>query len=474
MSSHLGRREFLKHSAGVAALAASASVVGVPAVLAERSPNSKLNMVCIGANGRGMAHVPVAASEHLVGLVDIDDRRMGATLDWLDKNVPGTRSKVKTYYDYRKMFDEMHKQVDALFIAIPDHSHACATMMAIKLGKHVYCEKPLTHDIYEARALGQAARQYKVMTQMGNQGHASESIRVLREYLEAGAIGTVRETHTWTSQYYGDQVRRPDEPAPAGVHWDEWIGPGPWCHYRSGLHPGGGTPAWYFWKDYGTGLLPCVGVHAFDAAHWGLQLKYPTSVTVIEQEESNPGVWPAFTTLCYEFPRPGLPPLKAYWYGGKRRAQIAKDHDDQLFGAKNLNHPHVADELAAKYGLNLTSCGTIFVGDKGYMYCDEYCGGARIVPEEQHRQFTPPKKKYARTRGIHADFLRAIKEGGDPPSSNFPDVSGPYLEALLVGNLAQLAGQGKKVEWDGANMRCTNLPELNQYVRREYRKGWSL
>ena len=132
--------------------------------------------------------------------------------------------------------------------------------------------------------------------------------------------------------------------------------------------------------------------------------------------------------------------MKAYWYGGKRREQIAKDHDDRLFGAKNLNHPRVADELTAKYGRDLTSCGTIFVGDKGYMYCDEYCGGARIVPEEKHRQFTPPPKKYARTRGIHADFLRAVKEGGDPPSSNFPDVSGPYLEALLVGNLAMLAG----------------------------------
>ena len=208
MSSRFGRREFLKKSVGAAALAAGASAVGVPAILAERSPNSKLNTAVIGANGRGMAHVPVAAGEHLVAMVDIDDRRMGSTLDWLDKNCPGVRSKVKTYYDYRKMFDEMHKQVDAVFIAIPDHSHACATMMAIKLGKHVYCEKPLTHDIYEARALGQAARQYKVMTQMGNQGHAGESIRVLREYLEAGAIGTVLETHTWTSQYYGDKVRQ--------------------------------------------------------------------------------------------------------------------------------------------------------------------------------------------------------------------------------------------------------------------------
>jgi len=147
MSSRFTRREFLKKSVGVAVLAAGASAMGTPAILAERSPNSKLNMAVIGANGRGMAHVPVAASEHLVAMTDIDDRRMASTLDWLDKNCPGVRPKVKTYYDYRKMFDQMHKQVDAVLIAIPDHSHACATMMAIKLGKHVYCEKPLTHDI---------------------------------------------------------------------------------------------------------------------------------------------------------------------------------------------------------------------------------------------------------------------------------------------------------------------------------------
>ena len=356
MSRRFGRREFLKKSAGVAALAASAAAVRVPAILAERSPNSKLGTAVIGANGQGMAHVPVAANEHLVAMADIDDRRMANTLDWLDKNRPGVRSRVKTYYDYRKMLDEIHKQVDAVFIAIPDHSHACAAMAAIKLGKHVYCEKPLTHDIYEARALGQAARQHKVMTQMGNQGHAGESIRVLREYLEAGAIGTVLETHTWTSQYYGDQVRPPDAPAPQGLHWDEWIGPGPWCDYRPGLHPGGRIPAWYIWKDYGTGLLPCVGVHAFDAVHWGLQLKCPTSVEVLGQEDGSPGVWPTFSTLLYEFPRPGLPPLKAYLYGGKRREQIAKDRDDKLFGAKNLNHPRVADELTAKYGRAFYIC----------------------------------------------------------------------------------------------------------------------
>ena len=374
MSSRFARREFLKKSLARPLWRPAHWRLGVPAVLAERSPNSKLGTAVIGAAGRGMAHVPVAANEHLVALADIDDGRMASTLDWLDKNCPGVRSKVTPYYDYRKMFDQLHKQIDAVFIAIPDHSHACAAMMAIKLGKHVYCEKPLTHDIYEARALGEAARRYKVTTQMGNQGHASESIRVLREYLEAGAIGAVLETHTWVSQYYGDAVRQPDSPVPNGVHWDEWIGPGPWCNYRRGMHPGGGLPAWYIWKDYGTGLMPCVGVHAFDAVHWGLQLQYPTSVEVLGLEEASPGVWPTFSTLCYEFPRPGLPPLKAYWYGGKRREQIAKDHDDRLFDAKNLNHPRVTDELTAKYGRNLTSCGTIFVGDKGYMHCDEYCG----------------------------------------------------------------------------------------------------
>ena len=470
MNTRFGRRDLLKKSAVVAGVAAGVRAFGVPAILAQRSPNSKLGTALIGSGGRGGAHLGVTLGEQLVALVDIDDNRMGAIMQSLAKNPAANASRIKTYCDFRKMFDECHKQIDVVFVATPENTHAAASMMAIKLGKHVYCEKPLTHDIYEARALGEAARQYKVMTQMGNQGHAGEGIRVLREYLEAGAIGAVLETHTWQNQVYGGRVRAAEKPVPAGVHWDEWIGPGAWTDYRDGLHP---SPGWYQWMDYGTGLLACVGAHTFDAVHWGLQLKYPTSCVALEQEGDTPGVWGTLNTLLYEFPRPGLPPLKAYWYDGVHRDANAKDKDGRPY-PKGLNRPRLADELTEKYGRNLTGGGTIFVGEKGTMHSGVMSDGPRLVPEERHKDFPVPAKKFPRTHGIHADFLRACKEGGDPPSSNFPEVSGPYMEALLVGNLAMRAGVGQKVEWDGVTMKCTNLPELNRYVKREYRKGWTL
>ena len=475
MSKRLNRRDWLKKSALATGAATAAHTFGVPTILAERSPNAKLGIACIGAGGLiAGSHVRTAVrQERLIALVDIDEGRLAGGLKIVQAE-GGEPSKIKTYFDFRKMFDECHKEIDAVYVATPDHTHAVISMMAIKLGKHVYCQKPLTHDIYEARALGEAARKYKVMTQMGNQGHAGEGIRVLREYLEAGAIGTVLETHSWQEQItlYRGRQRMPNEPAPSGVHWDEWIGPGPWTEYRRGLHP---SPGWYQWMDYGTGLLGCVGVHTFDAVHWGLQLKYPSSCEALEQETcGTPGVWPTLNTLRFEFPRPGLPPLKAYWYDGERRDPEARDAEGRPY-PKGLNRPRLADELSAKYGRDMTRDGTIFVGDKGILYAPGTVPGAgRILPEEKHKEFPVPPKKYPRTRGIDADFFRACKEGGEPPCSNFPDVSGPYLEAFLVGNLAMRAGAGKKVEWDGVNMMCTNMPELNQFVRREYRQGWSL
>ena len=479
MSTRISRRKLLKDTAIVAGVAAGAQVFGVPALLAQRSPNSKINMATIGSNGRGMEHVPVAATQNLVAVVDIDDgRRYGAVKFLADRKLP----KAKEYADFRKMFDEMASQIDAVFVATPDHTHACASVAAIRAGKHVYCEKPLTHDIYEARLLGDEARKHKVMTQMGNQGHGGDGIRRLREYLEAGAIGTVTEVHSWQDQRYGTRIRHPDAPVPAGVHWDEWLGPTPKIPYRPGLAPSVGGQndetgvgeGWYQLKPYGTGLLLCVGAHVCDPPHWALQLKYPSTCVCLEQEGADEDSWGSIHRLLYEYPRPNLPTLKFYWYDGYRRIPHTKS------GWK-LIRPAVADEVQRKYGETCPGGGTLFVGDKGILWCNIFGGDPHIVDREQHKQTPVPAEKYPRipktTPGnfqSQMDYMRACIHGGEPPCSNFPDVSGPYIEALLVGDLAMRAGVGKKLAWDGVNMQCTNMPELNRFVKPEYRQGWGL
>lgn len=368
------------------------------------------------------------------------------------------------------MFDRIHKQIDAVFVVTVDHHHALASMMAIKLGKHVYCEKPLTHDIAEARALAEAARKHKVVTQMGNQGHAFESLRRLCEYLQAGAIGTVRETHSWQGWVYGTRNRLPEEPIPAGLHWDEWLGPAPVRPFHKDIHP---NPGWLGWWDFGTSMLGGMGPHVLDPVWYCLKLGHPTTVEAIEQAGGTAESYPTRNTLRYDFPARGdLPPVQVFWYDGVKPggdASLIGYHPQPEF----LNRPALADEIEKKYGRKFPDGGTLFVGDKGIMHCGPYSEGPRIIPEEKHRDFPAPPQTIPRTKDIHQDFLSAI-HGGPAPCSNFADYSGPFSEAMFVGFLAMKAGVGQKVQWDGPAMRCTNLPELNKYVKREYRSGWTL
>ncbi len=266
---------------------------------------------------------------------------------------------------------------------------------------------------------------------------------------------------------------------PPGIHWNEWLGPTPKIPYRPGLHPsqGGQNPitgvgeGWYQLKPYGTGLLLCVGAHVCDPPHWALQLKYPSTCVCLEQEGESEDCWGSIHTLLFEFPRPNLPTVKFYWYDGYRR--IAN-------GGWSLIRPALADEIEKKYGEKCIGGGTLFVGDKGIMYCNIFGGNPHIVNPEQHKATPKPAEKYPRIVGLpgmfgsQADFMRACREGKTQPCSNFPDVSGPYIEALLVGDLAMRAGVGKKLQWDGVNMKCTNYPEINQFVKPEYRPGWGL
>ena len=427
MRVRLSRRKLLKDSAIVAGVAVGAQVLGVPALLAQRSPNSKLGMAVIGAEQPGRGPLRSLRRPALVALVDIDDHNRYGAVKWLeDRKLP----KAQEFTDFRKMYETMAKQVDAVFIAIPDHCHAAAALMGVRMGKHVYCEKPLTHDIYKARTLGEAARQNKVMTQMGNQGHASDGIRLVREFLEAGVIGTVTETHSWQTQVYGPRTIWPNSPAPEWVHWNEWLGPTPYTPYRVGLHPAGG---WYQMKTYGTGLLLCVGAHTNDSPHWALQLKYPSSVECLAQAGQTEDVWGTMNTLLFEYPRPNLPPVKAYWYDGvtKNTDPTLKDETGAML-AWVLNRPELAGKMEREYKEKFRPrAARCLWARRGSSSAAPMARTPGCCHTSKYKDLPRPPQKYPRIPGAtgmfgsQADFMRACTQGGEPPARTSPTFPAP-------------------------------------------------
>ena len=443
MAARFSRRSFVKR----AALVAGAATCG-PFVFADGAPGAKLGTAVIGSGGQGGASIGEAANERLIALVDADDGRLAGAVKSVAKQAPN----VKTYFDYRKMLDECHKDIDAVFIATPDHHHAPAAIRCIDLGKHVYVEKPLGHDLYEVRKLTEAARAKKVMTQLGNQGHSGEEYRRLCEYIWAGAIGQVKETHTWTTwKFGGTDNRGPKKAVPASLHWDEWLGPAAARDYHDGLHPF----SWRCWIDFGTGSVGDQGCHIWDGVFWALKLKHPQSFELLAQHRGGNDKWPIDNTIRYDFPARGdMGPVSVYFHDGCK--------------------PPMVVELEKKNNRKFEDHGSIYIGEKGTMYTGQYGGGVRIIPEEQHKATPQPPKTIARVRNSHrGDFLRACKSGEPPPSSNM-EYSGPLTEFVLLGHLAYMSEVGKKVEWDGENFKCKNAPELEKWVKREHRKGWEV
>jgi predicted dehydrogenase len=471
MTLRYDRRKFLGRSAAAAAAVAGAKLFPAPAVLAEPSPSSKLNCVVIGVTNQGISSINAAASERLAAMVDVDDAHIAKTMKWLGENAPDTKtSEIKTFYDYRKMFDEIGKQIDAVFVATPDHHHFPASMMAMDLGKPVYVEKPMAHSVEEVRRMAAKAKEKKVATQMGNQGHAGEGIRRLCEYIWDGAIGNVLETYSWAPTGRGGVGGRPaSKPVPAGLHWDEWIGPAHFRDYHDDLHP----LLWRSWWEFGDGSVGDWGCHNLDGPFMALKLGTPESVEVLEQSGGSDERYPLVNTIRWNFPARGnLPPVKVHWCDGYRGPVDSSSKDDET-KAKYQNRPAIVAELEKKYNRDLKNGGVVFVGDKGIMVSGNYCGGPRIVPEEQHRATPRPDKTLPRVKGTHQDdFFRACR-GGDPACSNF-DYAAGLTEVVLLGCLAERAGMGKKVLWDAAKMECTGMPELNPLIKREYRKGWGI
>jgi predicted dehydrogenase len=469
MSSRFHRRQFFGKTAALAAAAAGTQFFPTPNILATPSPNSRLNIAGIGVSGRGSAHVEAFLNENLVAVCDVvEGARDGCRgqIERFNKDHGLSRPLPKSFSDYRKMFDKMHGQIDAVFVATPDHHHALASMMAIRLGKHVYCEKPLTHTIHEARLLTLAAREHKVATQMGNNGRENESWRRLCEWIWAAAIGNVQEAHIWTDRagipnhfWWPQGGTRPPgaDPTPAGLNWDAWLGPAPARPYLNTYKQGKfqGKPVyqpfvWRGWRDFGTGALGDIGCHAMSGLFTALKIEYAEAVELLKDSgDATTEMFPTSSIIRWDIPtRAGMPPCKIFWYDGG------------YYPSREIC------ELAA--GQEFPDNGAIFIGDKGKM-----TGEPRLMSEEQRKDFKIPEPSIPRCASNHfAEWVTACK-GGRAAFSNF-DHAGPLTEMVLLGNLAIRAGVGKKVQWDGPNMKSTNLPELNRFVQRKYRNGWSL
>ncbi|MFH1718168.1 MAG: Gfo/Idh/MocA family oxidoreductase [Planctomycetota bacterium] len=445
-NSRISRRNFMGAAATVAAFTVvPRHVLGGPRNV---PPSEKLNIAAIGAGGRASGDIDAVSSENIVALCDVDWRQARGQF----KRHPNA----KKYKDFRLMLDEQDKNIDAVIVATPDHVHAVASIAAIKRGKHVYCEKPLTHSVHEARMVAQAAREHGVATQMGNQGQASEETRLACEYIWAGAIGPVREVHVWTDRplngldkvYWPQGVERPaDTPSvPDTLDWDLWLGPAPERPY----HPVYVPFKWRGWWDFGTGALGDIGCHSIDPAWRALKLDYPLSVQAVCTLVNNE-TYPVASIVTYEFGARGdMPPVKLTWYdGGLRPPRPEELADGQQFGTN----------------------GILYVGDKGKMF------GYTLLPESLRKEFGKPPKMLDRSPGHHIEWIQACK-GGKPAGSNF-DHAGPLAEAVLLGNVALRPSMKEKLTrtkllWDSKNFKITNMPEANEFLRCGYRDGWSL
>ena len=408
------------------------------------SPNEKLNIAGVGIGGRGRSVLKECAAENIVALCDVDEQYAGKAF--------AAYPQAKQYKDYRVML-EKQKDIDAVIVATPDHTHAIISMTAMKMGKHVYCEKPLTHTILEARKLSETAREMKVATQMGIQGHSHEGVRQICEWIWAGAIGRVSEVHIWTDRpkgWWPQGVDRPQDtpPVPPTLDWDLWLGPAPVRPY----HPAYLPFKWRGWWDFGCGALGDMGCHLMDAPYWALDLGYPTSVEA-SATSVNAETAPLASMVHYHFPaRADKPPVSLTWYdGGMLPPRPEELPDGQPMGNENG--------------------GVIFVGDKGKILAsDENAQHPRLLPVTLANDFPPPAKTLPRSPGHQQEWIAACK-GGQPAGAHF-DYAGPLTENVLLGNLAIRAG--KKLNWDGQAMKCANVPEANDLVHCKYREGWTL
>ena len=426
-------------------------VLGGPRYVA---PSERVSIAGIGVGAMGGSDIATLSKlgANVVALCDVDEIRAAPTFH--------SQPRAKRYKDFLEMLDKESKSIDAVTVGTPDHVHAVAAMAAIRAGKHVYCQKPLTHTLLECRELTKAARAAGVATQMGNQGHATEGARLTNEWIQAGVIGDVREVHAWSDRagaMWKQGIGRPTDtpPVPATLDWNRWLGPAPERPYNPAYAP----HVWRGWRDFGTGALGDMGCHIIDHPVWALKLSAPSHVearvtldgSLLANGQPNFESYPIASIIYYDFPARGdSPAVRITWYDGGLM-------------------PAGPSEFAA--GQRLPDNGVLYVGSKGQMYHGSHGGLPQLLPTALHEQAATVAKTMKRSPGHYEEWIAACK-GGPQPVSNF-DYAGPMTEIVLLGVLA-LRAPGRRLEWDSTQQKVKNAPELNQFVHTEYRKGWNL
>ncbi len=463
MSHHTNRRVFLKTTAGIGlGYWVAAGAQAAPS----KSPNERIAMASIGIGGKGTSDSDDAGKHgDMVAICDVDEKRLN---DSGEKRF----TKAKRYVDFRKLLDEMGKSIDAVTVSTADHTHAPAALMAMRMGKHCFCQKPLTHSIYEARLMGQVAQQMKVATQMGNQGTASDDLRRAAAWLRAGVLGNVKEVHIWTNRPIWPQgIERPaPTPCPDSLKWDLWLGPAPVRPYADAYHPF----KWRGWWDFGTGALGDMGCHEINMVFRGLDLRNPISVEAVTSGHNKDSM-PAWSIVTYQFAAtPTRPAVKMVWYdGGKKPAAemlegiglakaTAKKDTAKKDAAKKDSAKRCAKKAQAEAADDgLPREGSLVIGDKGRLW-----GNGKLLDGAQAKDVEFPKSP-----GHFEEWVRAIR-GGEPAMSNFPQYAGPLTEVVLLGNLAVWCGQ--KVEWDAEKLQAKNVQGLEGIIKPTYRAGYTL
>ena len=453
------RRQFLKRTS----FAAGTAALAFPFVGNVLGANERINIACIGVGGKGDSDSNDAArcGGHIVALCDVD----ADTLEKKGRQFPNA----KKYHDYRKLLEEMDKDIDAVTVSTPDHNHGVAGIRAMKMGKHCFCQKPLTQTVYEARTMRRLAGEKKLATQMGNQGSASSGLRRAVEVVQAGVIGKPHELHVWSNRPIWPQgLERPagEDPVPASLNWDGWLGPAAARPFKKDVYH---TFRWRGWYDFGTGALGDMACHTVNMPFRALKLGYPTAIECELASRMYPETFPKTSRIRFEFPeREGLPPLKFWWYDGNPGDPLQPLRP----GAGT------AKEVIATMG-KLPESGALIIGDQGKLFSpDDYGerfflalkGQDEFVPGDQHEATKAVPQSIPRSPGHMPEWFRMMKEG-TPAYSNF-DIAAYLAEVILLGCIALRVGEGVRMEWDGPNMKSTNLPEAERFVRRQNRPGW--